>query len=163
MKDITLIINLPPYLAAWLTATHGSPARFPKKTPLATTLHYLLSRPPKDYQPPLLPQGEGSCRIRLPNNAYKKPEYYHYLSPTAEHRFRSVLLDLFDLHLWASLSPYLLSRQLLAHTLDFCHRYGIPSHHVDTLLRRFRRMRRRYQKQGILIRRPYHPRTPQQP
>lgn len=160
MKGITVKINAPEYLAQWLAHTHGRPARFPKKTPMSYMLTANVSRPPKGYT---AHKEQGNVEIVIPDNAYKKPENYHYLTAPSKRRILDGIGDLFDLHLWNACAPYVSTRRLLQSVAEFCQRMGIDAQHHDTIARRFRRIRARYARQGVVIGRRYHRKEHTQP
>lgn len=160
MKGITVSILLPYYLAQWLTHALGNPVKFPVQSYENRLLSRLLSRRPR---------GEGSCatspvaegnahanrqRVSLviPDNDLRRPEYFNYLSVRARAQMAEAIEALFRLHLWSECVCLIHSRQRLNQGIDqWCRRQGISIEYREAVRQKFYRMRRAYEREGIIL------------
>ena len=160
MRGITISIPLPHYLAQWLTHALGNPVRFPAQSYENRLLSRLLSRAPRCEEPPTIsPMGdEGASRkqmrvsIIIPDNSMHRPEYYNHLSRRARALMADAIETLFRIHLWSECVSFIHSRAGLNTGIDqWCRRQGISIEYREAVRQKFYRMRRAYEKDGIIL------------
>lgn len=151
MKGVTVTINIKPYLAQWMSHAFGTPAKFPSRSYENALLVRLTEK--QQYEGGTRPMtASGNVRIYIPDSAYKRPEFYNYLPPTAQKIMASAIEDLFLLHLWRECFPLLFVRGSLNSGLNaWCAANGISIDYREGIRQRFYRMRANYRRYGINI------------
>lgn len=159
MKDITVSVSLPGYLREWLHATLGDPVRFPARSAENVLLSRLVGRRPKEAAPEAA--GAGWVRIVLPDNPWRRPEFYNYLGRRGRAELAGALERLFRLALWSECAGLLGSPGELNRGLDaWCARRGISLGNREAVRQKFYRMRRDYGACGIVLGRKFAKRLP---
>ena len=160
MKGITVSILLPYYLAQWLTHALGNPVKFPVQSYENRLLSRLLSRRHRgDGSRATLPVAEGNVRANrqrvsfvIPDNDMRRPEYFNNLSVRASAQMAEAIDTLFRLHLWSECVCLIHSRQGLNKGIDqWCRRQGISIEYREAVRQKFYRMRRAYEREGIIL------------
>ena len=160
---------LPYYLVQWLTHTLGNPVKIPVQSYENRLLSRLLSRRPRgEGSRATSPVTEGDARANrkrvslvIPDNDLHRSEYFNHLSVRASAQMAEAIDTLFRLHLWSECVCLIHSRQGLNQGLDqWCRRQGISIEYRETVRQKFYRMRRAYERDGIILgekhRRRYH-------
>lgn len=169
MKDITVPILLSYYLVQWLTHALGNPVKFPVQSYENRLLSRLLSRRPRGEgsraTSPVAESDAGANRKRvslvIPDNDLHRPEYFNHLSVRASAQMAEAIDTLFRLRLWSECVCLIHSQQGLNQGLDqWCRRQGISIEYREAVRQKFYRMRRAYERDGIILgekhRRRYH-------
>lgn len=168
MKGITISIHLPYYLGQWLTHALGSPVRFPSQSYENRLLSRLLTRRPMEGTHTVSPMSDddgGTQRMQveiiIPDNSMHRPEYYNHLSRRARALMADAIETLFRIHLWSECVSFIHSRTGLNTGIDqWCRRQGIGIEYREAVRQKFYRMRRAYERDGIILgekhRKRYH-------
>lgn len=150
MKGITAFIKLEKSIALWATNQFGNPIRFIKKSPLNTMMRQLCTVRPRTIPPQLYPRA-GEVAIVIPDDAYRKPERYNYLSAHAAHEMAMAITDLFELAIWKACAPHIGTAGLQEAVRRWCDSVSITAEHHEAVVQRFYRIRKRFEAQGVVL------------
>lgn len=151
MDKYCIYINLPLYLAEWITANLGTPVMFPVGSPQNAIIRTFLKRQPEGVAPEC--GGAGLTAVAIPDSAAKPAEKYHYLTPKGKAAVAEACKDLFLRALWCDISP--LSEApvgLNALIAAWCEGNGIGLDRVEAVRQCYYRIRSSYARQGINLR-----------
>ena len=154
MKDIVIYVRLEHYLREWLVHSMGQPCPFPPRSYEQCLLRRYLRKPPAGYVPRR--PGPEDVAIVLPDNALRRPEYYHHLGRDGTRRLCEGLENLFRIDLWQGCSPLLARSGELNKGIDeWCASHGIGLDHREAVRQKFYRMRKAYEADGIFLGKKY--------
>ncbi len=138
MKDITCILFLPPYLNDYIVNKYGSPAKFPKLSPINDLLSTFSER---RRETALSVRGVATF-IALPDHRYKKPEYYHHFSRRAHAQLVRCLVRSLRVDLWGWMQHVILNGEPVGQGIDvWCTARGISVSHREAVRRMYYRQR----------------------
>ena len=150
MKDILTYIPLGGYLRQWLVAHLGEPVRFPPRSAENALLTRLADRPTASTPPTLKCVG-GAVAFVLPDSRRRPPERYYHLSRAAQREVVRAVERLFRLHLWSDCAQLVTAGDINRGLDQWCRDNGISIDHADAVRNKFYRMRRDYDRYGIVI------------
>ena len=158
MKDITIQVKMDGYMREWLQFHLGNPVRFPAKSYENEVLVRYLSKRPKDMPPEA--EDAGTVAIVIPDNGYRRPEYYNYLGHRGRRAIIHAIDNLFRLDLWSGCAPLLHSRRELNKGIDaWCQANGISLDSREAVRQKFYRIRRSYFNKGVILGKFYSKKT----
>lgn len=151
MKDIVVHLKVEKYIKQWLEHTLGNPVRFPPQSYENILLHRSLRTPPKGHMPPLL-QDPDMVAIVIPDNSYRKPEFYNYLGERGRRALVAAIDGLFRIALWSDCAPLIHSKEELNKGIDsWCREHGIELDYREAVRQKFYRIRKSYQIKGVIL------------
>lgn len=152
MKDITVYIPLPAYLRQWMTATMGSPVRFPEQSYENHLLHRCLWRSTRATGSPYMRCPPDCVAVVITDDRLRKPEFYNYLSRRGQASMLRAIESLFRIHLWSECAHLIHGRGEMNDGLDkWCAAHGIGLDYREAVRQKFYRMRRCYENLGIIL------------
>lgn len=158
MKDITINVRMARYLREWLVFHFGLPVRFPARSYENGVLTRYLCKPPKGAAPEAC--YDDSVAIVLPDNDYRRPEFYNHLGRSGRRALISAVDTLFRLAMWNGCLPLLHSRRGINSGVDrWCEENGISLDAREAVRQKFYRMRLAYQKHGVVVGKIYSKKT----
>lgn len=151
MSKYVFYINLPKYLAEWLTFRLGNPVVFPYNSPQNSLIRTYISKRPASS--PVDLGSDETTAITIPDSAAKPPEYYNYMGERGKAAIAESIKDLFLRQLWTEISPLLGARVKLNKLIAaWCEQNGIDVDRVETVRQCYYRIRKGFAKQGINLR-----------
>lgn len=150
MKDMLVYVEMPSYLREWLIYHYGNPIRFPHHSLEHLVLLRNLRKRPKNARPEM--EGRGQAAVVIPDNDYKRPEFYNYLGKYGRWEFVSSVRSLFLIDLWCGCSHLLASRMEINRGIDsWCACNGISLDGREAVRQIFYRARKRYRDSGVAL------------
>lgn len=149
MSRFNIYLQLPAYLAEWLTHSFGSPVEFPPNSNECAIIRAFIQRLPPGALPDTVK--DGNVAVAIPSSKAKPPMYFNYLSPRGKAALSEAIMDLFRRNLWAELSRVDTSARLNSKIYAWCEMHGIDIVHADTVRQKFYRMRNAYNRKGIFL------------
>lgn len=150
MSNFVFYINLPKYLADWVTNRLGNPVVFPWSSPQNAIIRTYISKQPSEVNVEL-PDGKAVA-IAIPDSVAKPPEVYNYMGKLGKDAVAETIKDLFLRQLWTEITPLSGSRVKLNKLIAaWCEMNGIKIDDVETVRQCYYRIRKGYAKKGIKL------------
>lgn len=153
MSEYNVYLQVPDYLAQWISHTFGSPVQLGRDSPENRIMNEMLTKLPNDSQPDT--EANHNVIIPIPFFKGKDPRVYNYLYPSG----KSALIESFKtllkkniLEEVGSLEKHGLNCNISSIIYAFMEKHGIDQKHWDTVSQIYFRSRKRYfQKNDIKI------------
>ncbi|MBR4552401.1 MAG: hypothetical protein IKO20_01595 [Bacteroidaceae bacterium] len=161
MKDIVVHLKVEKYIKQWLEHTLGNPVRFPSRSYESEVLRRALRKQPQDIRTPILLCKADYVAIVIPDDDYKRPEYYNYLPVRGQRRLQAAIDGLFRIALWSDCAPLIHSKQELNAGIDkWCQQHGIELDYREAVRQKFYRLRKEFRIKGIILGKKYQKSLP---
>lgn len=150
MSNLTIFIELPPYLAQWYRhrCGGGTPITPVRGSYESNVIEEFITKRPKGIAPQLTPN-PGEVAIAIPSFRAKPPEYYNYMPPKAKRLLEDSIKVDFEIDMWQCLHRFCnLDKQLKKLILAFMEKHGIEDTETNYLAisKAYQRKRDSYKK-----------------
>lgn len=150
MSQYLIYINLPKYLAQWVTTRLGNPVVFPAGSPQNSVIRtYIRERLPGEAVD-VLRSDDDRTAIAIPGSVAKPPEKYNFMGDRGKMAVAETIKDLFKRSLWCDISPLEKSpcglNKLIA---AWCEMNGIDVDRIESVRQCYYRIRAEYARCGI--------------
>jgi hypothetical protein len=146
-----IYIKTPPYLADFIRDSFGHPAILPKNSPEHRIIRHFITRTPADCRPDLAK--DGNVTICIPVFRERDPRVYNYMGRHAKNYLIESFESLFDKCLISEVASLenLRNNKISSAIYAFMEKHNIDLSTVntETVLQRYYRIRKRYQKHNI--------------
>ena len=143
MSDYLVHINVPKYVADFITHHFGSPVELDKYSVVSRILKTYLTKLPDNCA--LDNPTDFNLHIRLPFFKEKDPRTYFYLSPASKKVLAVALENLFEINMWAELLPTLKTKVNTSEVIyAYLERHGIDDEQHEAVRQKFYRLRKKY-------------------
>lgn len=160
MKDIVVHVKVERYIKQWLEHSLGNPVRFPSRSYESELLRRSLRKRPRTSSPVAVID-PCSVAVVIPDDDYKRPEYYNYLGFHGQRALQSAIDGLFRLSLWSECAPLIHSSRELNRGIDaWCGAHGIELDCREAVRQKFYRIRQSYRQKGVILGKIYRKSQP---
>ena len=147
MNEKVVYLKLDGYTRDWLINRFGDPVRFPARSYENEILaRYIVSL--RHICGPKV-EKEGKIAIVVPAIHGKPWESHNHFTRDGKKCLKAAVKNLFELDLLGSVMPRLAEGDIYKFINDFCRSRGISHESRPAVIKRFYRIRREYQKNGI--------------
>lgn len=154
MQKQVIYIHLKGYLSEWLVNRFGFPVKFPPRSWENIIIARNLAK--KTLATPELPSvTDGLVPVVVPSVSGKVFTLYNHLPQRAEEELLAAIESLFRLDMYYSLIWRVTSNNINDHVEEWCCSRGIIPDHREAVRQKFYRIRRDYEKNGVILRKKY--------
>lgn len=152
MSNFVIYLKLQPFVAQWLHYHFGNPVKFhPQSVENSTILQFTRKLP--DGQLPDVTT-DGMTAVCIPDNEKKDPAIYNFLGKKGKEAVVDCIERTFKLMMWSELNDMSsVGCSILGAINAWCEMHGIDIEYDRTILMRYNRLRKSYEKKGIDLRR----------
>lgn len=152
MSKFVIYLKLQPFIAQWLHHHYGNPVRFQPQSVENSTILQFTQRLPAGQQPDVA--ADGLTAVAIPDNEKKDPAVYNYLGRKGKEAVADCIERTFRLMMWSELNDMSAVGCSVLSAIDaWCEMHGISIDYDRTILMRYNRLRKSYEKHGIDLRR----------
>ncbi len=153
MNNTSVYLELPGYLREWITKKMGSPVRFPLRSYESALIGRSLTTLPKGAMP--VERNDNCIHIIAPCPHGKPAWKFTYINERSRNHIVEAIVALFRIDMWSSILPYI-QRGSVNDTIDrWCADNGISLDNREAVRQKFFRMRKAYEKYGIILGKKY--------
>lgn len=150
MSAICLYLQVPVYLQQYLNHHFGDPIVFDRTLPMNKLIKLFIERQPSDV--PIRTVTDNDVAIAIPDQSLKPPEYWNYLPPVAEQALLESIEATFDLNFYNEMLQIMpCGVKVMTAIRSWARLHGIDIEYDNTLKQKFYRIRDKFEKQGINI------------
>lgn len=143
MSDICVYLQVEPYLAEWIKASHGDPVDMLKDSPESRLLKLFLEKQPAGVLPDN--PADFNLAIKIPWYKEKDPRVYFYLSEKAKELIAECYQTLFIQNMWRELGNlHECNCSLTSLIYAWLDKHGISEEHWETIRQKYYRIRKKY-------------------
>ena len=146
MSEHNIYLQVPDYLAEWITHKYGNPVQMVKDSPEMRVLNEMLVKRPQSIE---LEQSPGyNLVIPIPHFKGKDPQYYNYMYDSGKSALIESFSSLFKKSLYCEISA-LQNVEIKRATViyAFMEKNGISANHWDTVAQIYHRIKQKYFKE----------------
>lgn len=152
MSKFVIYLKLQPFVAQWLHHHYGDPVRFQPMSVENATILQFTQKLPAGKEPDTSVQ--GLTAVCIPDNEKKDPATFNYLGKKGKEAVVDCIERTFKLMMWSELNDMSAIGCSVLNAIDaWCEMHGIDIEYDRTILMRYNRLRKSYEKKGIDLRR----------
>lgn len=154
MQKQVIYIHLKGYLGEWLVNRFGYPVKFPSRSWENIIIARNLAK--KTLATPEQPfDTDGLIPVVVPSVSGKVFTLYNHFPHRAEEELLAAIESLFRLDMYYSLISCVTSHSINDQIDAWCGNRGIIPDHREAVRQKFYRIRRDYEKNGVILRKKY--------
>lgn len=151
MSKFVFYLKLQPFITQWLHYHYGNPVKFQPQSMENCTILQFTRKLPEGHQPDIA--AEGLTAVCIPDNEKKDPATFNYLGPKGKEAVIECIERTFRLMMWRELNDLSAVGCSVLGAIDaWCEMHGIDIEYDRTILMRYNRIRKSYEKKGIDLR-----------
>lgn len=152
MSKFVIYLKLQPFVAQFLHHHYGDPVRFQPMSVENATILQFTQKLPAGKEPDTSVQ--GLTAVCIPDNEKKDPATFNYLGKKGKEAVVDCIERTFKLMMWSELNDMSAIGCSVLNAIDaWCEMHGIDIEYDRTILMRYNRLRKSYEKKGIDLRR----------